>query len=76
VYMFAQQEKRPVMPGPETNARKIAQRLGREGWLLKEGGAHALYSHPEKPGVRIVLPRHREVSPNVARSIAKLAGWN
>ncbi len=63
------------MPAPETNGRKIAQRLKREGWLLKEGGEHSLYSHPDKLGVRIVLPRHREVTANVARSIAKLAGW-
>ena len=63
------------MPAPETNDRKIVQRMQREGWLLKEGGEHALYAHPGKPGVRIVVPRHREVSVNVARSIAKLAGW-
>ncbi len=63
------------MPGPETNSRKIAQRLEREGWVRKEGGEHAIYKHPDRLGVRIVVPRHRHVSPGVARSIAKLAGW-
>jgi hypothetical protein len=29
---------------------------------------------PDKPG-RIQVPRHREVSIGVARSIAKIAGW-
>lgn len=64
------------MPIPETNTRKITQRLEREGWFRKEGGEHAIYKHPAVPGVRIVVPRHRELSPGVARAIAKLAGWN
>lgn len=64
------------MPIPETRTRKITQRLEREGWLLKEGGAHSIYKHPDRPGVRITVPRHREVSLGVARDIAKLAGWN
>ncbi|MEQ1653011.1 MAG: type II toxin-antitoxin system HicA family toxin [Hyphomicrobium sp.] len=63
------------MPIPETNSRKITQRLEREGWILKEGGEHSIYKHPDRPGVRIVVPRHREVSTGVALSIAKLADW-
>ena len=63
------------MPQFEANSRKIAQRLEREGWVRKEGGEHAIYRHAERPGVRIVVPRHRDLSPGVARSIAKLAGW-
>ena len=53
------------MPAPETSSRKIAQRLQREGWVLKEGGEHALYSHPDRVGIRIVVPRHRDVSARV-----------
>lgn len=64
------------MPVPETNTRKITQRLEREGWQLKEGGEYSIYKHSGRPGVRIVVPRHRELSPGVARAIAKLAGWN
>jgi predicted RNA binding protein YcfA (HicA-like mRNA interferase family) len=63
------------MPAPETNRRKVVTRLEREGWLLKEGGEHTIYKREDRPGVRIVVPRHAELSPGVARSIAKLAGW-
>ena len=62
------------MPTVETNSRKIIARLMREGWVNDGGGKHDIFKHGSKPG-RIVVPRHREQSPGVARSIAKLAGW-
>jgi mRNA interferase HicA len=58
----------------ETNRTKVAARLKREGWLERHGGDHDVYKHPNKPG-RIVVPRHRELSPGVARAIARQAGW-
>jgi predicted RNA binding protein YcfA (HicA-like mRNA interferase family) len=58
----------------ETNTRRIVARLEREGWINKGGGNHDIFKHPTKEG-RIVVPRHRELSPGVARSIAKIAGW-
>lgn len=62
------------MPDLETNTRKVVARLEREGWINKGGGSHDIYKHPTKAG-RIIVPRHRELSPGVARSIAKIAGW-
>jgi mRNA interferase HicA len=64
------------MPKPrrEFNRAKVAARLSREGWVMRHGGDHDVYKHPDKPG-RIVLPRHRTLSPGVARAIAKAAGW-
>lgn len=62
------------MPQVKTNTRKIVARLKREGWENHGGGNHDVYRHPNKPGM-IVVPRHREVSSGVARSIAKSAGW-
>jgi len=59
---------------PETDRSKVATRLAREGWVVRHGGDHDVYKHPERPG-RIVLPRHRTLSPGVARSVAKAAGW-
>jgi len=59
----------------ETNTRKIIARLVREGWTKLPGGKHDKYVHPAKPGVLIVVPRHRDQSKGVARSIAKDAGW-
>lgn len=59
---------------PETDRAKVAARLVREGWVIRHGSDHDVYKHPERPG-RIVLPRHRTLSPGVARSVAKAAGW-
>ncbi|WP_322416910.1 type II toxin-antitoxin system HicA family toxin [Mesorhizobium huakuii] len=63
------------MPLIETNTRKIVTRLLREGWLSVGGGKHDKYEHSDRPEVIIIVPRHREQSPGVARSIARLAGW-
>ena len=62
------------MAQPEANRTKVITRLEREGWVGRRGGEHDVYKHPAKPG-RIVVPRHRVFSPGVARSIAKVAGW-
>lgn len=58
----------------ETNRAKIVARLVREGWIVRHGGSHDVFEHPERRG-RIVVPRHRTVTIGVARSIAKAAGW-
>ncbi|RUX26258.1 type II toxin-antitoxin system HicA family toxin [Mesorhizobium sp. M7A.F.Ca.US.011.01.1.1] len=50
-------------------------RLLRDGWESVGGGKHDKYEHPDRPEVMIIVPRHREQSPGVARSIARLAGW-
>jgi predicted RNA binding protein YcfA (HicA-like mRNA interferase family) len=60
--------------GNETNTRKIIARLEREGWRKAAGGRYDKFDHPGRPGVTLVVPRHREVSAGVARDIAKKAG--
>ena len=62
------------MAKPETSRRKIVSRLESEGWEARNGGAHDVFVHAEKKG-RIIVPRHNELSPGVARQIAKAAGW-
>jgi predicted RNA binding protein YcfA (HicA-like mRNA interferase family) len=59
----------------ETNTRKVIARLEREGWTNIGGGAHDRFTNPAAPSVMIAVPRHRALSPGVARSIAKSAGW-
>jgi predicted RNA binding protein YcfA (HicA-like mRNA interferase family) len=59
---------------PETKRTKVAARLKREGWVERHGGDHDVFKHPSRPG-RIVVPRHRTLSPGVARAIARQAGW-
>ncbi len=62
------------MPAVETNTRRIVARLESEGWVRQTGGKLDKFKHSSKLGL-IVVPRHREQSPGVARSIAKAAGW-
>ena len=63
------------MPKSETGRADVLKRMTGEGWaLVRNGKAHDIYRHPSKPGT-IVLPRHRTLSPLVARNIAKVAGW-
>jgi predicted RNA binding protein YcfA (HicA-like mRNA interferase family) len=59
----------------ETNTRKIIARLERDGWQNIGGTKHNKFEHPDRPGALIVVPRHRQQSPGVARSIARAAGW-
>lgn len=62
------------MPTIETNTRKVIRILERDGWVCVGGTNHDKFEHPTKPGL-IVVPRHRELSPGVAKTIAKTAGW-
>lgn len=62
------------MPKPETNRRRIIDRLNAEGWINEGGKGHDLYRHADIDAV-IVVPRHRELSPGVARQIGRAAGW-
>ncbi len=57
----------------ETNTAKIKARLEKEGWELVGGTKHDKYRKGGLPA--IMVPRHRVVTPGVARSIAKAAGW-
>ena len=59
----------------ESSQRSIVARLLAEGWVVRHGGRHDIYKHPDRPGDRIVVPRHHTLSIGVARVIAKVAGW-
>jgi predicted RNA binding protein YcfA (HicA-like mRNA interferase family) len=62
------------MPETETRRAKVVARLEREGWeLARHGAAHDIYRHGRLGTISV--PRHRTLSPGVARSIAKKAGW-
>ena len=58
----------------ETNRRKIVARLEAESWINRGGGLHDVFTKPDAK-YPIVVPRHRELTPGVARNIAKAAGW-
>ena len=59
----------------ETNTRKIVARLQAEGWVDVGGSKHDKFEHANQPDVLIIVRRHKQLSPGVARSIAELAGW-
>lgn len=58
----------------ELSRSKIEARLLREGWLNVGGAKHDKF---KQAGNRqaIILPRHRTISPGVAKTIAAAAGW-
>ena len=62
------------MPVLELSRARVVRRLESEGWINLGGGKHDLFRHPERNGVAIV-PRHRQLTPGVARTVAKVAGW-
>jgi predicted RNA binding protein YcfA (HicA-like mRNA interferase family) len=59
----------------ELNTRKIVARLKSDGWIDAGGAKHDKFEHPDHQDTLIILPRHKEQSPGVARNIAKQAGW-
>jgi hypothetical protein len=63
------------MPTLETSTRKIVARLRAEGRIEVGGSKHDKFEHADRPDVLIIVPRHTQQSPGVARSIARLAGW-
>ena len=62
------------MAAPETNRAKVVSRSEAEGWANAGGGSHGKFIKADA-AYPIVVPRHRTLSPGVARSIAKAAGW-
>jgi predicted RNA binding protein YcfA (HicA-like mRNA interferase family) len=60
------------MPSVETVTRRVVARLKREGWQDVGGAKHDKFEHPDWP-YPIIVPRHRQLSIGVARSIARLA---
>ena len=62
--------------GNETYTRKVIARLKREGWREVHGGRHDKFEHPSRPDVTLIVAHAtRELSPGVARDIARKAGW-
>jgi predicted RNA binding protein YcfA (HicA-like mRNA interferase family) len=59
---------------PETDRSKVVARLESEGWKNEGGGNHDKFIKPGAASPALV-PRDRTLSPGVARSIAKAAGW-
>ena len=54
--------------------RDIDKALKRAGWVITSGGNHDLATHPQRPGIKIPIPRHREIKEITAKGILEDAG--
>lgn len=54
--------------------RDIDKKLKAAGWVIKPGKKHDMAKHPEKPGIKIPLPRHKEINEYTAQGILEQAG--
>ena len=59
----------------DVNRARIVRRLAKKGWTNEGGKKHDAYSHPDFDYPAIV-PRDKNLSPGVARAIARVAGWS
>jgi mRNA interferase HicA len=63
------------MANVETNRAKIVSRLMREGRVSEGGAKHNKFAHAKRPGIKIMVPRHKSLTAGVARNIANAADW-
>ena len=54
--------------------RDIDKALKKAGWVIIPGGNHDLATHPQKPGMKIPIPRHNEINEYTAKGILERAG--
>ncbi len=54
--------------------RDIDKKLKAAGWVITAGKNHDMAKHPDKPGIKIPLPRHREIPEYTAKGILEAAG--
>lgn len=55
---------------------ELLRLLRKHGWVIAEGKRHHLATHPERPGVKIPVARHKskEVPVGTLQEILKQAG--
>ncbi len=59
----------------ESHTLRTVARMKRENGSKVGGGNRDRFTNPAREGALNIVPRHRAVSPGVARDIAKKAGW-
>jgi predicted RNA binding protein YcfA (HicA-like mRNA interferase family) len=48
--------------------------LEQAGWIFLSGAKHDMAKHPDRPGIKIPIPRHSEINEYTAANILKSAG--
>jgi predicted RNA binding protein YcfA (HicA-like mRNA interferase family) len=54
--------------------RGIVKKLEAVGWVIVHGKKHDMAKHPDKPGIKIPIPRHKEIKETTAQGILEEAG--
>jgi len=55
--------------------REIKKKLRAAGWMITTGKAHDMATNPNRPGVKIPIPRHKgDIPKGTAEAILKEAG--
>lgn len=54
--------------------KELIKQLVKAGWQLTSGAKHDMAKHPNKPGIKIPIPRHNEINEFTAKQILKEAG--
>ena len=54
--------------------RDLINQLEKAGWKLSSGAKHDMMKNPNKPGIKIPIPRHTEINEYTAKEILKEAG--
>lgn len=54
--------------------KDLDRRLKQAGWEIIHGKKHDMAKHPQKPGIKIPLPRHNEIPEYTAQGILEEAG--
>jgi len=55
--------------------RELKQKLSSNGWKISQGAKHEQATNPNKPGVKIPIPRQTgDIPPGTLNSILKIAG--
>ncbi|GHV11070.1 hypothetical protein FACS1894219_01620 [Clostridia bacterium] len=54
--------------------KDLLEELNKTGWSLFHGSNHDQAENPDYPGIKIAIPRHKEINEYTARSILNSAG--
>jgi predicted RNA binding protein YcfA (HicA-like mRNA interferase family) len=55
--------------------RQLEKKLLKAGWVITHGGAHDQATNPQRPGVKIPIPRHSgDIPKGTAMAILRDAG--
>ena len=54
--------------------KELIRRLTKAGWEITNGTKHDAAKHPDRPGVKLTVPRHTEINEYTAKGILEDAG--